>query len=187
MDDSTSAVTPSQGFAPIAGPNARLLILGSLPGQTSLSEHEYYAQPRNAFWMIMGALFEAGPARSYPERVARLIERQVAVWDVCAVAARPGSLDASIDPLSVRPNDFMTFYTQHPDIKQIVFNGATANALYKQHVLPTLTPALRKLPSLVLPSTSPTHASLSLKDKLAQWQVITRKLQASRAKSASRA
>lgn len=129
----------------------------------------------------MGALFEAGPSRSYPERVARLIERHIAVWDVCAVAARPGSLDAAIDPLSVKPNNFVEFFEQHPEINQIVFNGATANTLYKQHVLPTLTPVLRKIPSLVLPSTSPTHASLSLKDKLTQWQVITRKLKPGKA------
>jgi double-stranded uracil-DNA glycosylase len=170
----------AQGFAPIAGPGARLLILGSLPGQASLDAREYYAQPRNAFWMIMGALFEAGPSRPYRERQARLIERGVAVWDVCAVAAREGSLDAAIEPHSVRANDFVQFYADFPEIRCVAFNGATAATLYKQHVLPTLSPAQRRVATLTLPSTSPTHAALSLKDKLEQWQVITKKLKVSK-------
>ena len=51
---------PSRGFPPIAAPDARILVLGSLPGQMSLARQQYYAQPHNAFWRIMGALVDAG-------------------------------------------------------------------------------------------------------------------------------
>ena len=51
---------PSRGFPPIAAPDARVLILGSLPGQASLAAGQYYAQPQNAFWRVMGDLFDAG-------------------------------------------------------------------------------------------------------------------------------
>jgi hypoxanthine-DNA glycosylase len=139
---------------------------------------QYYAQPRNSFWMIMGALFEAGPSRSYEERCQRLMDRGVAVWDVCAAASRKGSLDAAIDAHSVQANDFAGFFSVHTELRQIAFNGVTAATLFKQHVLPKLTADHRKLPTVTLPSTSAAHAALSLKDKLAQWQVITKKLQA---------
>ncbi|OZA12577.1 MAG: DNA-deoxyinosine glycosylase, partial [Hydrogenophilales bacterium 17-62-8] len=83
------------GFPPIADAHARILILGSLPGQVSLQRQQYYAQPQNAFWKIMGRLFDAGPELAYAERTQRLVENGIALWDVCASAQRPGSLDAA--------------------------------------------------------------------------------------------
>jgi hypoxanthine-DNA glycosylase len=159
----------SVGFAPIAGPGARILILGSLPGIASLAAQQYYAQPQNAFWRIMGRLAGAGPGLPYAERCARLVARGIAVWDVCESAHRPGSLDASIAADTIRANDFAGFFRAHPGIRRIGLNGATAARLYARLVLPTLPGRLRELPRLQLPSTSPAHATLSLEQKLVRW------------------
>jgi len=83
----------SRGFPPIAAPDARLLILGSLPGQMSLARQQYYAQPQNAFWRIMGVLFGAGLDVPYEQRAGILMANRIALWDVCKTASRPGSLD----------------------------------------------------------------------------------------------
>ena len=40
-------------FAPIITKNASILILGSIPGDKSIAENEYYAHPRNRFWNLL--------------------------------------------------------------------------------------------------------------------------------------
>lgn len=156
----------SFGFPPVSRGDARVLILGSLPGQASLAAKQYYAQPRNAFWPLMGRLFGAGVELSYEDRLRRLTESGVALWDVCASARRPGSLDTKIEAMSVAPNDFAGFFEAHRDIGLICFNGAAAERLFERHV----SRALRAPPPrLRLPSTSPAHASLRFEQKLEAW------------------
>ncbi len=156
----------STGFAPVARPDARLLILGSLPGRRSLEAGRYYAHARNAFWRIMAALY--GAQGSYARRCSALIEARVALWDVLAESERPGSLDAAIRMDTARVNDFEAFLARHPDIDRIAFNGRKAEEIFRRRVIPTLsTPA----PALLsLPSTSPANAALSFDDKLSTWR-----------------
>jgi hypoxanthine-DNA glycosylase len=170
-----------RGFPPIARRDARVLVLGSLPGQESLRRRQYYAQPRNVFWRIMGELFGAGPELPYPRRVARLRAAGVAVWDVCARAYRAGSLDASIVAASVEVNDFAAFFASHPQIRLVCLNGRTAEALYRRRVLPGLEAGAGALPLAGLPSTSPAHAARSFAAKLAAWRAVARAARASAA------
>jgi len=157
----------SRGFPPIARRDARVLVLGSLPGQESLRRRQYYAQPRNAFWRIMGELFGASPALPYARRVARLRACRVAVWDVCERAWRAGSLDAAIEPASIVVNDFGAFFARHPRIRLVCLNGGKAFELYRRRVLPALPPEAAALPLLRLPSTSPAHAARPFAAQLA--------------------
>lgn len=158
-----------RGFPPIVGPGPRVLILGSLPGQRSLAEQQYYAQPQNAFWKLMGALAEAGPELDYAARLERLKARSIAVWDVLASGQRPGSLDAAIVKSTVVVNDFPQFFARHGSVEVICFNGRTAAALYARHVVPVLEPDAARIARVTLPSTSPAHAALRFEDKLARW------------------
>lgn len=160
----------SVGFPPVARPDARVLVLGSLPGRMSLARRQYYAQPRNAFWKITGELFGFDPALDYESRLHCLAESHVALWDTCASAVRPGSLDARIRHDSVVPNDFGPFLLGHARIARICFNGATAAALFERRVLPGLPAPLQALPRLRMPSTSPAHAGVSHARKLAAWR-----------------
>jgi len=159
-------------FPPIADPHARVLILGSLPGQVSLQRQQYYALPQNAFWKIMERLFGAGPALPYEERVQRLVRNGIALWDVCAAAQRPGSLDASIVHSSVVPNDLAAFIETHPGIGLICFNGGKAAELYRRLVLPGLPATVRAIRYETLPSTSPAHAAMPFEEKLMRWAAV---------------
>ena len=93
----------SVGFPPIADADARVLVLGSLPGRMSLEKQQYYAQPYNAFWKIMGQLFGAAPELPYERRLEELRKHGVAVWDVLAAGERSGSLDSAIVAASRTP------------------------------------------------------------------------------------
>jgi hypoxanthine-DNA glycosylase len=160
----------SLGFPPVAGHDARVLVLGSLPGQTSLAMQQYYAQPRNAFWKITGELFGFDPAVDYAARLRVLVERRIALWDTCAAAVRPGSLDARILRESVVPNDFAPFLAAHPHLRRVCFNGATSATLFERLVLPGLPAVQQALPRVRLPSTSPAHAGMSYARKLEAWR-----------------
>jgi hypoxanthine-DNA glycosylase len=162
------------GFPPIARADARILVLGSLPGKKSLEMGQYYAQPQNGFWKIMGTLFGAGPPLEYGARVERLVARRVAVWDVLAAGERLGSLDSAIVVSSIVANDFGPFFDRHVEIQLICFNGTKAEQLYRRHVLPKLAQRAASLPAVRVPSTSPAHASLPFETKLARWSAALR-------------
>ncbi|MBN1377750.1 MAG: DNA-deoxyinosine glycosylase [Gammaproteobacteria bacterium] len=161
----------AKGFPPIASKDAKVLILGSMPGGQSLQAQQYYAHPRNAFWPIMADLYGFGVDAPYKKRLQSLMESKVALWDVLNACYRPGSLDTSIDEDSIVVNDFVAFYRQHSNIRAVFFNGVKAEQLYRRYVLST--------PELVgkhvlqrLPSTSPANARLAFLAKLEQWRAI---------------
>lgn len=159
-------------FLPVARADARLLILGSMPGEASLREQQYYAHPRNAFWLILEGLLGISRQASYAARCEALMEHRIALWDVIAACERVGSLDQSIRAESVRVNDFATFYAAMPALQRVIFNGTTAEREYRRRVLPTLPSPAQALRCDRLPSTSPAHASLRFEQKLSAWRVI---------------
>lgn len=168
-----------RSFPPIFRADARLLILGSMPGAESLRRGEYYAHPRNAFWPIMGALLNAGPDRPYSARIRLLQSAGVAVWDVIARCRRRGSLDAEIAPESIRPNDIPALIRGAPRLQWVFFNGQAAEYWFRR-CFGSLAdrPPLCRLRWMRLPSTSPAHAALSFEDKLDRWRAaLTRALE----------
>jgi len=162
--------TPEYGFAPVYSRSARILVLGSMPGEASLRQQQYYAHPRNAFWPIMAELLAMDAGLDYRSRLDFLRSRQIALWDVLAECVRPGSLDSAIRRETIRVNDFSTLLGDCPDIGRIVFNGQTAARFWRLHVRPGLDTALADIDCRVLPSTSPAHAALSREQKLNAWR-----------------
>ena len=160
-----------RGFPPISGPGAVILILGSMPGRESLAQQRYYAHPRNAFWPIMCDLYNIKES-GYAQRVEKLVQNKVAVWDVLQTCFRSSSLDSDIDNKSIVPNDFERFFAGQPHISHVYFNGAKAEAVYLNRVLPNLQGFASELLLHRLPSTSPAHASMSFEQKKHAWRVI---------------
>ncbi|RBP53262.1 DNA-deoxyinosine glycosylase [Arenicella xantha] len=158
-------------FEPLLGPAPKYLILGSMPGQVSLSARQYYAHPRNSFWWIMSQLFSFELSDDYAQRVELLREHRVAVWDVLSECERPGSLDSNIVRATEVPNDFGSFFRAQPSISIVGFNGAASAALFKRHC-GSLMQRYPNIRWIKLPSTSPAYASLGREDKLQAWQAL---------------
>ncbi len=164
----------STGFDPITAPHATVLILGSLPSRLSLQKQEYYGNPQNAFWHVMGELYDAGPDIPYPNRADRLRCNGIAVWDVLQSSVRPGSMDAAIDLTSATPNDFQTFFVEHPMLELLCFNGKKAAELYRRLVAPQGIRSIENIEFRTMPSTSPAYASMKLDVKVRLWSAIRR-------------
>jgi len=146
------------------------LVLGTLPGEESLRQVRYYAHPRNLFWPIVFALFGEPLPENYETRLRFVIERRIALWDVCATAERRASLDTEIKREA--PNAIDELLDANPAIRTVVFNGGTARRLYDRH--------FKRRPALTylhMPSTSPAHASLTFAQKLARWQALREALE----------
>jgi hypoxanthine-DNA glycosylase len=159
-------MTFSEGFPPVARNDARILILGSLPGERSIREQQYYAHPQNAFWKIIAELF--GPGDDYASRCQLLIENRIALWDVLHSSVRPGSMDADIRMSSAKANDFAAFLQDHQQIERIIFNGKKAEDLFNRFVDSSV--MHERIALIGLPSTSPAYASMPFSGKLAAWR-----------------
>ncbi len=160
VDPNTAA-----SFAPVLGPATRLLLLGSLPGQASLAQRQYYAHPQNQFWRLVGAVIDADlVAIAYPARLEALAAAGIGLWDVIGKATRPGSLDAAIR--DAEANALPALVTTLPGLTAIGFNGATAFKLGAP-LLAGAGPALIRLPS-----SSPAHAAMSFAAKREAWLAL---------------
>ena len=158
------------GFPPSIDENCTILILGSMPGVTSLAQRQYYAYPQNRFWPLMARLLEnrdAAPEK-YEERLAMLLRHHIALWDSIDTCQRDGSLDTAIRDAA--PNDFAAFFRQYPSLHTICFNGAKSAQVFKRYNKELLQSPRHQF--LSLPSTSPANARWHFAMLLEAWKKI---------------
>lgn len=153
-------------FPPIAAPDARLLVLGSLPGDRSLAAQRYYAHPQNQFWQLMSPVVGRDLAvLDYDDRLDALREARVALWDVIGSARRAGSTDAAI--VDIEGNDLPALIATLPHLRAIAFNGGTA---LKQG-MKLLGRDVAGPEIVALPSSSPLH-TVGVAAKQPAWSAL---------------
>ncbi|SCW92007.1 G/U mismatch-specific uracil-DNA glycosylase [Sphingobium faniae] len=151
-------------FPPSVDEGTNLLILGSLPGDASIRQGEYYAHRGNAFWSLIGdVLGEDLRGLPYAMRLKRLRERGVGLWDVIESADREGSLDSAIRGAELR--DLSTFVARLPLLRVIAFNGKAAAFHGRRQI-----GAASGLALIDLPSSSGAYASMSREKKAEAWR-----------------
>ncbi|HZG08998.1 MAG TPA: DNA-deoxyinosine glycosylase [Allosphingosinicella sp.] len=156
-----------RSFPPVADARARVLVLGSLPGEQSLAHAQYYAHPRNQFWRLIGGVIgEDLVPLAYADRLAALQEAGVALWDTVGAARRRGSLDAAIRDAAANP--LAQFVDTLPALRAVGFNGGTSAATG----MPQLA-GREGLALIALPSSSPAY-TLAFEAKRAAWLRLAR-------------
>lgn len=154
-----------RSFPPVVDSKTRLLVLGSLPGEQSLAQSRYYANPRNQFWLLMGEVIECDlAALDYPDRLRTLLAAGVGLWDVVDSASRAGSLDAQIR--GHRPNRLAELAAALPQLAAVAFNGGTAARIGR-----TQLGGRDDLTLIALPSSSPAY-TMNLADKAQCWREL---------------
>ena len=149
-----------ESFEPVFAPDARVMIVGTMPSVKSLEQAQYYAHPRNAFWPIMFDFFGKMHDNDYERKKALIRTHGLALWDAAACCEREGSLDSAMR--GVVFNDFPSLYARCPDVHTVLCNGGTAHALFLRSGFAGDRTVLR------LPSTSPAY-TLPYAKKLAAW------------------
>ena len=146
---------------PFYNKDSKILILGSFPSIKSREAGFYYAHPQNRFWKVLSNIFN----ETIENKQEFLKKNHIALFDVCASCEIKGSSDASIK--EVVPNDISEIL-KSSEIKIIFLNGKTAANLYKKYMQDI------KIPSVVLPSTSPANATFNLEKLTKESQVIAK-------------
>jgi hypoxanthine-DNA glycosylase len=162
------AARRKSSFEPVADAGTRLLVLGSLPGEASLAKAQYYGNPRNQFWQLIGGVIGQPLPELYEARLAALKGAGVGLWDVVRSAVRPGSLDAHITDHEANP--LAKFVATLPRLRAVAFNGGRAHAIGRRAL------ADCRIELVALPSSSPAH-TLSFERKAAEWTQLRRFLE----------
>ena len=150
-----------RSFEPVYSPNARAMIVGSMPSVKSLEDAQYYAHPRNAFWPVMFEIFGAKPTQDYEAKKALIRENDLALWDVAEACEREGSLDSNMRDITY--NDFASLFERCPHIHTVLCNGGTAHSLFVKSGYAGSRRVIR------MPSTSPAY-TMAYAKKLAIWK-----------------
>lgn len=150
-----------KSFEPVYTPEARVMIVGSMPSVKSLADAQYYAHPRNAFWPILFDVFGAAPTDDYEVKKALICENGLALWDVARSCEREGSLDSAMRDIAA--NDFAALYARCPHIHTVLCNGGTAHTLFVKSGFAGTRRVIR------MPSTSPAY-TMPYRNKLDVWK-----------------
>jgi hypoxanthine-DNA glycosylase len=154
------------GLPPVAREDARLFVLGSLPGDVSLAAQRYYAHSTNQFWRLLGtAIGEELQELDYDARLACLAKRRVGLWDVIASASRRGSLDQAIR--DAENNRIEHLLHDFPDLRAIAFNGSTAATVGRR----LIGEAPRNIELIDLPSSSAANTR-PFSEKAVAWSSV---------------
>ena len=139
------------GLPPVVGAAPLVLVLGTIPSVRSSQKGQYYGNPLNHFWRLMGAALDRKMPEDYQERCQVLTDNRIAPWDVLAECDIKGSGDSTI--VNPVPNGLSTLLEGHRSVRHMFINGKTAHKFYLKYHQGAFAGKVT-----VLPSSSPANA-----------------------------
>jgi hypoxanthine-DNA glycosylase len=140
-----------QGFSPVVDKNTKIIILGSLPGNISIKKHQYYGNPGNDFWRLLGsAISEDLQSMDSGSRLEAIKCKGIGFWDVFKVGDGVESGDSKIRDEEI--NQFSILKEIAPKLRLICFNGKKSGKYesilreigYETKILPSSSGANRR-------------------------------------------
>ncbi|PWR73917.1 DNA-deoxyinosine glycosylase [Methanospirillum lacunae] len=157
------------GFEPVVDITSRVLIVGSFPSKLSLQTGQYYANPRNDFWKIMGTIIGMPVDLPYDDRLSFLLSQGFGLWDVVYSCSRMGSSDSAIrDP---EPAPIGSLLSRYPGISAVFCNGRRSETGLEQAMKLGQENKKRMVHTGYLPSSSPAHA-VRFEEKCQSWMIL---------------
>lgn len=113
------------GLPALVDRQTEVLILGTLPSDLSLSKGQYYANPSNDFWKLVGAVLDQQlDGLTYESKMEMLKAHRIGLWDTYRNCVRRGSMDKDIVKREL--NDFNVLKSIAPKLRLVCFNGKEA-------------------------------------------------------------
>ena len=157
------------GLSPWVGINPKVLILGTMAGDTSIKAQSYYDSPLNPFWKIMIDIFNPTPDELALSKKEFITSRGIALWDCIASGVRLNSSDSSFSERTLSGNDIQGFLDDHPTIHTIILNGTSTTVKYFKRFCNVTKP----VQVVELPSTA---SMITYKNKVSAWNVLKKLL-----------
>ena len=114
---------------PVWSPDARVLVLGTMPSPKSREAGISYGHPQNRFWPVLAALFGDEDPKTPEGRRALARVHHVAIFDVLKSCSIEGASDASIR--NAVPQDIPSFIAG-TRIGHVALTGSTALRFYER-------------------------------------------------------
>jgi len=123
-----------EGLSTICLRNTKVIIVGTFPSEQSLKYKEYYSNPANKFWNLLGDVLGINlKVKGYDEKIEALLENKIGLSDTIIQCEREKSSDKDI--INPEFNDFREL--DCPKLRIILANGQKAyDNLWKECCVP---------------------------------------------------
>ncbi|MCR4753942.1 MAG: DNA-deoxyinosine glycosylase [Lachnospiraceae bacterium] len=153
-------------FMPICDKDCKVLILGTIPSETSRAKGFYYASSSNKFWNLISDICGCPKPVTIEEKTTLLLSHHIAIWDVYEQTKIHKSLDSTITRKNSSGTDIASLI-EGTKITKIFANGDKAEKGYNWFAYDSV-----GIPIIRLPSSSGLYTGMTYAEKLKAWSVI---------------